>query len=89
VPVYAVGLSLFFYMVLISLAVTTAIAQSNPVVLRTTNRTTAWQISDKVSTDKNGADQGYASSPSVNAGTAINFFVTTNPPQTYTMTSIA
>jgi uncharacterized membrane protein len=72
--------------ILIALAVSTAMAQGNPVVVENQQPgTTGWQISDKVSSDKTGQIKGYASSPSVNKGETINFYVSTNPPQTYTM----
>src|SRR5436190_9890995 len=80
------AVQLFSRVVLVALAVTTALAQSNPVVVENQQAgTTAWQISDKVSTDKTGQIKGYASSPSINKGDSINFYVTTNPPQTYNM----
>src|ERR1044071_1759350 len=77
---------LVFYAILFSFGVTTALAQSNPVVIENqATGTTAWQIGDKVATDGHGQIKGYASSPSINKGESINFYVTTNPPQSYTM----
>jgi len=89
VPVYAVGCLVIFLHGSHFAGFTTAIAQSNPVVVRTNKTgTTAWQISDKVSTDKTGQIK-VTRPPECQPGDSLNFFVTTNPPQTYRWTSIA
>jgi len=72
--------------VFVALAVTTAAAQSNPIIIENQQTgTMGWQISDKVSNDTTGQIKGYTSTPSVNRGGIITFHVSTNPAQTFTM----
>lgn len=65
----------------------TAIAQSNPIVLENQlPGTTDWEIPwGSAGGDVNGEIKGYASAPSVNKGESINFHVSVNPAQTYTI----
>jgi uncharacterized membrane protein len=62
-------------------------AQSNPIVVENQQTgTTAWQIPwGAAANDTAGQIKGYASATSVNKGGSINFHVSVNPAQTYTI----
>jgi hypothetical protein len=62
-----------------------SLAQSNPIVLENQQPGSgAWEINtDKAGQDAVGQIKGYASATSVNKGEDITFYVTTNPPQTF------
>lgn len=59
---------------------------ANPVVLENMQPgTTAWQLGTLQADDVNNQIKGYASATSVGLGQSIDFFVSVNPAQTYTM----
>src|SRR5260370_23015906 len=59
---------------------------ANPVVLENMQPgTTAWQLGALQADDVNKQIKGYASATSVGLGQSIDFFVSVNPAQTYTM----
>ncbi|MFN8442362.1 MAG: DUF6605 domain-containing protein [Caldilineaceae bacterium] len=66
-----------------------AFAQTNPIVLENQNPgTTKWQIDYNIGTVSNDSAQqikGYGSAPSIDQGQSINFYVTVNPTQTFTI----
>src|SRR6202035_3351991 len=69
---------------------TTSSAASNPVVLENQQPgSSAWELGDVYSrpyaTDSVGQIKGYASATSVNKGESIDFHVSVNPAQTYTI----
>jgi acyl-CoA synthetase (AMP-forming)/AMP-acid ligase II len=73
--------------ILFVLALATAFAQSNPIVLENQQPgATGWDLDkDHVGTDAVGQIKGYASATSINKGENITFRVSTNPAQTYTI----
>ena len=82
----SVWTAVFFSLMLTVLAVTTAGAQSNPIVVENQQPgSIAWQLSDRVWNDTLGQIKGYTSAPSINRGGNITFYVSTNPAQTFTM----
>jgi hypothetical protein len=77
----------FLCTAVVLLALATAGAQSNPVVIENQQPGSAgWDLDlAKVGTDAVGQIKGYASAASVNKGGSITFQVSTNPAQTYTI----
>ena len=72
---------------LLVLTLSTARAQTNPIVIENQQPgSAAWDLdTSKVGTDTIGQIKGYASAASINKGENITFYVSTNPAQTYTI----
>ena len=65
------------------------LAAPNPIVAENQNTgTTAWRINYDIgdaADDVNGQIKGYASTTSLNKGDSVNFYISVNPTQTYTI----
>jgi hypothetical protein len=76
-----------FSLLLIVLAAATAGAQTNPIVVENQQPgSTGWDLGkNQMANDTLGQIKGYASAVSINKGESINFHVSVNPAQTYTI----